>query len=88
MNSTDHWNEVYSKKSEDELSLHRDDPSVALNLMKEASLTTMSPVIDIGVGTSRFIEPLVDFLTIPPLSIYQKVRLRQPKPRWGSAISS
>ena len=60
MDSTDHWNEVYSKKTEAELSWHQDDPSVALDLMKKARLTSTSTVIYIGAGTSRLIERLLD----------------------------
>jgi trans-aconitate methyltransferase len=60
MNRIDHWNEVYTKKSEDELSWHQNDPSVSLDLMKMADLTTTSTIIDIGAGTSRLLERLVD----------------------------
>jgi trans-aconitate methyltransferase len=60
MNSTDHWNHAYTKKSEAELSWHEDDPTVALSLMKEAGLGSTSSVIDIGAGTSRLMERLLD----------------------------
>jgi trans-aconitate methyltransferase len=60
MNRIDHWNEVYTKKSEDELSWHQDDPSVSLDLMRMADLATTSAIIDIGAGTSRLLERLVD----------------------------
>jgi hypothetical protein len=60
MSNIDHWNEVYSKKAEAELSWHQDDPSVALDLMKTAGLTERSSVIDIGAGTSRLMDRLLD----------------------------
>lgn len=60
MSNTDHWNDVYSNKSESELSWYQDDPSVALGLMEKAGLTTKSAVIDIGAGTSRLMERLLD----------------------------
>ena len=60
MSNTDHWNEVYTTKTETELSWHQDDPSVAINLMKKAGLNTGSVVIDIGAGTSRVMERLLD----------------------------
>lgn len=60
MCNTDHWNEVYSKKAEAELSWHQDDPSFALDLMKMAGLTASSAVIDIGAGTSRLMDRLLD----------------------------
>jgi 2-polyprenyl-3-methyl-5-hydroxy-6-metoxy-1,4-benzoquinol methylase len=60
MSNNDHWNDVYSNKSEAELSWHQDDPSVALDIMKKAGVTTKSAVIDIGAGTSRLMERLLD----------------------------
>lgn len=60
MTNTDHWNEVYNKKAEAELSWHQDDPSVALDLMKMAGPTASSAVIDIGAGTSRLMDRLLD----------------------------
>lgn len=72
MSSNNHWNEVYSKKSEAELSWHQDDPSVSVDLIKMAGLTTTSAVIDIGGGTSRLIERMLDLgvsdLTVLDLS--------------------
>jgi trans-aconitate methyltransferase len=60
MDNSDHWNAVYSKKTEAELSWHQDDPSVTLDLMKWAGLATTSSVIDIGAGTSRLMDRLLD----------------------------
>lgn len=60
MSDTDHWNAVYSKKTEAELSWHQDNPSVALDLMKMIDLTVRSSVIDVGAGTSRLMDKLLD----------------------------
>ena len=60
MSNTDHWNDVYGNKSEAELSWHQDSPSVGLDLMKKAGLTTKSAVIDIGAGTSHLMERLLE----------------------------
>ncbi len=60
MSKTDHWNAVYSQKAEAELSWHQDDPSVAIDLMKKAGLARHSSVIDIGAGTSRLMDSLLD----------------------------
>ena len=60
MSSSDHWNKAYTEKSEAELSWHEDDPAVALDLMKDAGLSAASSVIDIGAGTSRLMERLLD----------------------------
>lgn len=60
MSRSDHWNKVYRKKSETELSWHQDDPAVALNIMKKVGLAAGSAFIDIGAGKSRIIERLLD----------------------------
>lgn len=60
MSTTEHWNNVYTKKSEAELSWHQDDPSIALDLMHKAGLTATAAVIDIGAGTSRLTERLLE----------------------------
>lgn len=60
MRNIDHWNAVYSDKTEDELSWHHDEPSVALDLMKQVGFSKGSAVIDIGAGTSRLMDRLID----------------------------
>lgn len=60
MSNTDHWNEVYSNKAEAELSWHQDEPSAALDLMRRAAMTVGSSVIDIGAGTSRLMDRLLN----------------------------
>ena len=60
MDNKNHWDTVYSKKAEAELSWHQDDPSISFELMHRAGLTTASSVIDIGGGTSRIVDGLLD----------------------------
>lgn len=55
----DHWNRIYSRKTEAELSWHQDDPACSLDLAAEAGLTPGQSVIDIGGGTSRFTDGLL-----------------------------
>lgn len=89
MSSIVYWNEVYSKKSEAELSWHQDDPSVSVDLMKTAGLSTTSAVIDIGAGTSRLIERIlhlgVDDLTVLDLS---EVAISKAQARLGDGETS
>ena len=59
MRSKDHWNAIYGRKPEPEMSWHQDDPAVSLALMYVAGLTTRSSVIDIGGGTSRLVDRLL-----------------------------
>ena len=59
MSSKDHWNAMYGRKAEPEMSWHQDDPAISLALMYAAGLTTRSSVIDIGGGTSRLVDRLL-----------------------------
>lgn len=54
-----HWENVYSQKSESELSWHQDDPSLSLELLRLAGLGAEHSVIDIGAGTSRIVDHLL-----------------------------
>lgn len=56
----DHWNKVYGKKSEAQLSWHEDAPSVSQELMELAGLTPKTSIIDVGGGTSRLAASLVE----------------------------
>lgn len=71
-NRKDHWERVYEEKAEDELSWHQDVPTVSLELAELAGLTADWSVVDIGGGTSRFVECMaglgVDDLTVVDLS--------------------
>ncbi|GHD98490.1 NodS-like protein [Defluviimonas sp. 20V17] len=77
----DHWNRIYSRKAETELSWHQDDPARSLDLVAEAGLTPDQSVIDIGGGTSRVTDGLLERglrdLTVLDLSEAALDRLRQ-----------
>jgi len=55
-----HWEGVYRENDESQLSWHQDDPSISLKLCDEAGVDRGSSVIDIGGGTSRFAERLIE----------------------------
>ena len=55
-----HWEEVYREKDDAQLSWHQDDPSISLELCDVAGVVSGSSVIDIGGGTSRFAERLIE----------------------------
>ena len=55
-----HWEGIYRKKDDTQLSWHQDDPSVSLELCDVAGVDSSSSVIDIGGGTSRFTERLTE----------------------------
>jgi SAM-dependent methyltransferase len=55
-----HWEEVYREKDDTQLSWHQDDPSISLELCDVVGVDNASSVIDIGGGTSRFAERLIE----------------------------
>ena len=55
-----HWNAVYGQKAETQLSWYQDHPSISLELAEIAGVTSTSSVIDIGAGTSRFVDCLIE----------------------------
>lgn len=68
MSDQKHWNAVYSRKEEDQLSWHQSDPSVSLELMQQVGLSTATSVIDVGAGTSRVVDALI-FKGLTSLSV-------------------
>ncbi|WP_170473190.1 class I SAM-dependent methyltransferase [Ruegeria arenilitoris] len=60
MSKKDHWDRIYGAKVEADLSWHQDDPTVSLELMLQAGLTSKSAVVDIGAGTSRVVDRLLE----------------------------
>jgi trans-aconitate methyltransferase len=59
MDKTGHWEGIYGRKAEAELSWHEDDPALSLALLRQAGLAPDSAVIDIGAGTSRLADGLL-----------------------------
>lgn len=55
----DHWNGIYGRKAETELSWFQDDPTISLELAELAGVTPASRVIDIGGGVSRVTDALL-----------------------------
>lgn len=55
-----HWEEVYAEKSDVEVSWHQNIPTVSLDLADAAGIDASSVVIDVGGGTSRFVDCLLD----------------------------
>lgn len=55
-----HWEGVYREKEDTRLSWHQDDPSISLELCDVAGVDSGSSAIDIGGGTSRFAERLME----------------------------
>jgi SAM-dependent methyltransferase len=55
-----HWEDVYTKKGENEVSWFQENPAPSLQLIAQAGATHASAIIDIGGGASRLVDYLVD----------------------------
>ncbi|QPF89556.1 class I SAM-dependent methyltransferase [Bradyrhizobium commune] len=55
-----HWQDVYSRKGEREVSWFQASPILSLELIEKLGAVTDSSVIDIGGGASRLVDRLVD----------------------------
>jgi ubiquinone/menaquinone biosynthesis C-methylase UbiE len=68
----DHWQNVYTRKSENELSWFQENPGPSLELIAKVEAKPGSAVIDIGGGASRLVDRLLDLgfvdLTVLDLS--------------------
>ncbi len=55
-----HWNDVYSRKAENEVSWFEASPSRSLELIGRSDIERSAPIIDIGGGLSRLAGALVE----------------------------
>ena len=55
-----HWENVYTSKSESEVSWFQENPALSLALIAEIAVVPTSAIIDIGGGASRLIDHLID----------------------------
>jgi trans-aconitate methyltransferase len=55
-----HWDEVYTSKDENEVSWFQESPAPSLEIIALTSAKPTSAVIDIGGGSSRLVDALLD----------------------------
>ena len=55
-----HWDQIFTTKASDALSWFQPEPTLSLQLLDAAGMTTASCVIDIGGGDSRLVDRLVE----------------------------
>ncbi len=60
MNLKNHWENIYSSKTEGQMSWYEDYPSLSMKYLEEKKLPKDAAIIDIGGGQSRFAEVLID----------------------------
>ena len=76
----DHWEAVYTGKTEDQVSWFQQTPAISLELIALCGAAGKSPIIDIGGGASRLVDCLVskgyDDVTVLDLSSAALARAR------------
>jgi SAM-dependent methyltransferase len=79
-----HWEGVYTKKGENEVSWFQESPAPSLQLIAQVGATPASAIIDIGGGASRLVDNLIqqgfEDVTVLDLS---EVALEAAKARLG-----
>ena len=54
-----HWEGIYTKKGENEVSWFQENPAPSLELIAQVGATPASAIIDVGGGASRLVDNLV-----------------------------
>ena len=74
-----HWEEVYTGKSDEEVSWFEGKPSTSLDIIASLDLPKDSSIIDIGGGNSNLISHLLKMaITTCPFLIFQKMHFSVP----------
>jgi SAM-dependent methyltransferase len=83
-----HWQNVYETKGEKEVSWFQESPSISLDMVHATALKLTASIIDIGGGTSRLIDTLLDegFGAITILDVSEKA-LETARARLGARAS-
>lgn len=55
----DYWQDVYTKKKENEVSWFQPRPALSIELIEAADVDSQSAIIDIGGGASRLVDGLL-----------------------------
>jgi ubiquinone/menaquinone biosynthesis C-methylase UbiE len=86
--SSKHWNEVYSQKTNEEMSWFQEMPHRSLELITELSLKPDTKIIDIGGGDSKLTDSLLE-LGYNNLSVLDisKIALEKMRVRLGQEAS-
>jgi trans-aconitate methyltransferase len=89
IDSTAHWQAVYTTKAENEVSWFQDNPAISLRLIADANASADSRIIDIGGGASRLVDALVarGFRRLSVLDI-SAAALAAAKARLGEASAN
>ena len=59
-NRKNHWENIYTTKSLEEVSWYEPTPATSLSFVKQFNIPTSAKIIDIGGGDSLFVDYLLD----------------------------
>jgi hypothetical protein len=80
-----HWQNVYTKKGENEVSWFQENPTLSLELISQVGATPASTIIDIGgVPHVWSTISLIGALKRSQFSIYRRPHWELPKPALGT----
>ena len=86
MKRADHWNHVYTTKTEQDVSWFEPLPAISLEMLDDAGMTAETCVLDVGGGDSHLVDALtargLDCLAVLDVS---GAALDRAKTRLGSA---
>jgi ubiquinone/menaquinone biosynthesis C-methylase UbiE len=84
-----HWENVYTKKGENEVSWFQASPAQSLELIAEVGANPDTAIIDIGGGTSRLVDSLVakGFRAVTVLDL-SEAALKTAQERLGQGAAS
>src|SRR6516164_6341236 len=79
-----HWDSVYESKGEHEVSWFEESPTLSLELIRATGVGSAASIIDIGGGTSRLVDALLDegYSAVTVLDLSEKA-LETSKTRLG-----
>ena len=84
----EHWNQMYSTRQEQELSWFEETPAISLELLLTPRLDIQAPVLDVGGGTSRLVDALLDRgFTRPAVLDISTAALEESKRRLATRAS-
>lgn len=82
LQATEHWQQIYSTRQEQELSWFEDTPGISLELLLTPPLDQDASVLDVGGGASRLVDALLDRgFTAPTVLDISEAALQKSKMR-------
>jgi SAM-dependent methyltransferase len=89
MDDKQHWDDVYGRKAPDQVSWYRPHLERSLRFIEEARIAKSAAIIDVGGGTSTFVDDLIErgYSNLTVLDISPKA-ISRAKERLGARAAS